>query len=323
MMTEENEISVETAHEIANKSLEFLDCSPLKNVKTDRALQAGKRKISKVTGAFSKVVAIALDEPALVESSQSKDCSNFSRLVELIKEKLTITEDRNKIIQLLTIVPCDFSISKVAEVFNVSTYTATQVRNLRLKKGILSIPERKKRIGIPQETKETVIAFYESEEISRLLPGKKDVVTIRLPDKTKMKKQKRLLLSNISEIHVQFKKENPNKKIGFSTFALLRPKWCIPVGAAGTHNVCVCTYHQNVKLMLVAMNSSHNYKQIIEMCVCDVKRYDCMMGHCDNCPDPSVLKSFLRCELLKTFDPDETIGYSQWVRKHRKVLLFR
>lgn len=155
MMTEENEISVETAHEIANKSLEFLDCSPLKNVKTDRALQAGKRKISKVTGAFSKVVAIALDEPALVESSQSKDCSNCSRLVELIKEKLTITEDRNKIIQLLTIVPCDFSISKVAEVFNVSTYTATQAHNLRLKKGILSIPERKKRIGIPQETKET------------------------------------------------------------------------------------------------------------------------------------------------------------------------
>ena len=34
------------------------------------------------------------------------------------------------------------------------------------------------------------------------------------------------------------------------------------------------------------------------------------MGHCDDCPDPSVLKSFLRNELLKTIDPDETIQFS-------------
>ena len=123
------------------------------------------------------------------------------------------------------------------------------------------MPERKQRAGISQETKQTVLAFYESKEISRLFSGKKDFVSIRLPDKTKIKKQKRLLLSNISEIYVQFKKENPDKKIGFSTFPLLRPKWCIPVGVAGTYNVCVCTYHQNVKLMLVAMNSSSNYRK--------------------------------------------------------------
>ena len=124
------------------------------------------------------------------------------------------------------------------------------------------------------------LSFYESEEISCLLPGKKDCVTIRFPDKTKIKKQKRLLLSNISEIYAQFKKENPDRKIGFSTFVLLRPKWCIPVGVAGTHNVFTYTYQQNVKLMLVAMNSSSN-RQITKLCVCDVEKYDCMMGHCD------------------------------------------
>ena len=161
------------------------------------------------------------------------------------------------------------------------------------------MPERKQRVGISQETKQTVFAFYESEGINRLLQGKKDCVSVRLPDKTKMKKQKQLLLSNFSEIYAQFKKENPDSKIGFSTFALLRPKWCIPVGAAGTHNVCVCTYHQNVKPMLVARNLSHNYRQIMEMCIYDVGNYDCMMWHCDDCLDPSVLKSFLRSELLQ------------------------
>ena len=125
-----------------------------------------------------------------------------------------------------------------------------------------------------------------------------ELVSIRLPHKTKI-------------------------KIGFSTFALLRLKWCIPVSAAGTHNVCVCTYHQKVKLMLVAMNSSSNYRQIIKLCVCDVDKYDCMMGHCDNCLDLSLLKVIFEKRVVKnnwsTWDnPDETI---QWVSNDRSQLV--
>ena len=131
---------METAHNVVNKSLELSDCSPLKNVKPDRILQVGERKISKVTNAFSKAVAIALHEPAL---GQSTDCLNCCWLDELIKEKLVITENRGEIIQLLTIVPCDLSISKVSEVLNISEYTARQARELRLQKGILSMPEWK------------------------------------------------------------------------------------------------------------------------------------------------------------------------------------
>ena len=90
-------------------------------------------------------------------------------MVELIKEKFAITEDRGEIIQLLTIVPCDLLIFKFGEVLNVSEYTARQACEMRLKKTILSMPERKQRAGISQETKQTVLAFYESEEISHLV----------------------------------------------------------------------------------------------------------------------------------------------------------
>ena len=65
--------------------------------------------------------------------------------------------------------------------------TVRQAHKLRLQKVILSMPERKQRVGISQETKQYLLAFYESEEISRLLPGKKDCVSIQLPDQTKMK----------------------------------------------------------------------------------------------------------------------------------------
>ena len=86
MEKEENDkISVETAHEIVDNSLELFDCSPLKNVKSDRTLQTGKRKITKMTDVFSKAVAIALYEPTFVHSS---DCSNCSQLIELIRKNL-------------------------------------------------------------------------------------------------------------------------------------------------------------------------------------------------------------------------------------------
>ena len=46
-----DEMSVETACNIVEKSLELFDCSPLKNVKSVTTLQTGKRKISSVTSA--------------------------------------------------------------------------------------------------------------------------------------------------------------------------------------------------------------------------------------------------------------------------------
>ena len=70
---EKHKISVKTAHDLVDKSLYLFDCSPLKNVKPDRTLQIRKRKISNLTNPFSKAVAIALDEPAL---GQSTDCLN-------------------------------------------------------------------------------------------------------------------------------------------------------------------------------------------------------------------------------------------------------
>ena len=49
-----------------------------------------------MTNTFTKVVAIALDEPTL---GQSTDCLNCYQLVELIKEKTAINEGRGDIIQ--------------------------------------------------------------------------------------------------------------------------------------------------------------------------------------------------------------------------------
>ena len=64
-----------------------------------------------------------------------------------------------------------------------------------------------------------------------------------------MKHQKRLVLSNLRDLYEAWKEANSDKKVGFSTFAGLRPIICVLAGATGTHAVCVCKYHQNARLM--------------------------------------------------------------------------
>ena len=64
--------------------------------------------------------------------------------------------------------------------------------------------------------------------------------------------------------------------------------------------------------MLVAMNSPIDYKQIMEICVCNLENPDCMLQHCDSCPDSSVLKEFFVKELFKTCGCDDTLRFNQW-----------
>jgi len=55
-------------------------------------------------------------------------------------------------------------------------------------------------------------------------------------------------VNNLKEAYQRFKEKHPMEKIGFSKFADLCPKHCVLAGASGTHAVCVCTIHQNIKL---------------------------------------------------------------------------
>ena len=103
---------------LVNESLELIDCSPLKKyVQTGRILSFGKRKINKVTNKFSNAVPVALTGPGLAD----EDGDNCTKLVHAIKEKLR-TSNREKAVQILTIVPEDWSIQKPVDFFDVTEY---------------------------------------------------------------------------------------------------------------------------------------------------------------------------------------------------------
>ena len=64
--------------------------------------------------------------------------------------------------------------------FGASDY---MVRELVKQNGILSSPNLKPGHSIAAETCESVCRFYESDEVSRIMPGKKDFVSVRLGEK--------------------------------------------------------------------------------------------------------------------------------------------
>ena len=93
--------------------------------------------------------------------------------------------------------------------------------------------------------------------------------------------------------HPVFKEKYPVSKIGLTKFFEPRPKSCISLGSSGTHNVCICSLHQNT--VLVANACHLNYKDIMATIVCSLDRKMCMIHRYFECPGKAKLVKFLQC----------------------------
>ena len=190
------------------------------------------------------------------------------------------------------------------------------MQKVKKEKGILAIPDSKTRSGLCPETNELVNLFYNDDEYSRQMPGRKDCVSI----KKNVHMQKRLILCNLKELYAAFKNNHPNLKIGFSKFCDLKPKWCVTAGTRGTHSVCVCHYHQNAILLVNAIKWDYSYKDFIDMIVCNAFRRECMIHRCDKCPGSKSLRKFLD-EILVEYDIEMEISFKQWQTTDRSTLV--
>ena len=263
----ESTLFVNEQRDELNAYWETMGISPLK---THSVSKCGKVKdaCEKINRSLEKLKELAKELFALPDTSplEKKDtlevdketenkAKNFDRLMLLMKEKLREnTMSTAQRIQLLTMAPLDWSRKQVARFFEVSEYQVREDRKLAEEKGILALPNPKRGRSLSKEIEDSVKLFYEDDEYSRLMPGTKDYVSIA----RNIHKQKRLLLCNLKELHQAYKEKFPQHKIGVSKFCQLRPKWCVTVTSAGTHSVCVCTNHQNPKLMVDAFCNAIN-----------------------------------------------------------------
>ena len=316
---------VETPTKRLNSSLGSIGVSPI-NLHGVPQHSRAKSAISK----FDKVVttlkdnlseAYQVDADVLNISdadSEAKEvkwkASELDRLYDLMREKLKTATYPEKV-QILTLVPDKWSREKCAEQFNVSEYLIRTARDLKQNVGILGKPGPKKGKRISQDVLDNVLSFYEDDEYSRQLPGKKDCVSIG----NKVQKQKRLVLCNLREMFSAFKLKYPDVKLGFSKFCTLRPKWCVLAGASGTHSVCVCSIHQNAVLLVDAIDWDVTYKDLMGKLVCNIDNRECMMHRCESCPGSSSLKAFLD-DQLEDLDNGAEFHYCQWDTTDRTTL---
>ena len=307
-----------------NDSATLFGVSPLKTVGKRDRVGYGKQKVTKFKKKIVDLVASAYDieeaDLSTNDVNQCEKCEDLDRLINHMKEKMVVSTRQDQI-KILTLVPESWTISKTCNEFAVSKHLVKKARKLKATKGILADPEQKKGNSISEDIKRKVVSVYESDEYSRLCPGKKECVSVYI-DGVKIKKQKRLVLLRLKELYLEFKKLYPDIKVGFSKFCEFRPRWCVTVNSSGMHYVCVCSYHQNVKLLCSVIPVKCDYKDLMDLCVCSVNNRNCMFHLCEHCPQRDNLSNTLNQHFeANDYDGNDVISYKQWVSTDRTTLI--
>ena len=280
-----------TAFEDLNSILQGQDLSPIKfhaqpqHQKVKQAKQKLTKAAQNLQTSFNSVVINISPIKVVSCSSNTSDPinskeSDLNTLMNELKSKFDSFTYQEKI-QILTLKPASWPTEKMSNFFNTSKHSVQKAINLKKKVGSLSMPIKAKRKRISDEELQKVANFLNDNEYLRLLPGKKDYVSVRINGKKHLYIQTRLLLGNLSELYQAFKSQHPTIKISFAKFCSVRPKWCRIIGSPGSHNVCVCQKHQNSILAALALDL--DYKKLMKLLVCDVKNRICTIYRCESC----------------------------------------
>jgi len=310
---------------VLSQSLQVLGESPVCKRKAETRVNYAKKKVKAIETTVKRklelIGGVSLDA---ADSSLNQADTSASEIIDQLKEKFNSCCKMSEKVQVLTVLPKSWSQKRIEQEFRATNYMVRKAKKLVEDKGILSTPDQKAGKTLSMNTVDVVRSFYCSEMISRLMPGMKDYVSVmNVKDGQRQHIQKRLVLCNLKEAFESFKQSH-SLKIGFSKFAELRPKECVLAGASGTHAVCVCTIHQNLKLMfqgakLEKMSERYSYRNCLAEIQCNPARVQCYLrGSCTECPGTEQLQN----RLEQYFDEQmiDRIEYKQWTTTDRATL---
>ena len=189
-----------------------------------------------------------------------------------------------------------------------------------VKKKLKKEAERKQRCdALSTEVITKVEEFYRQDGISRMLPGKKDFISVKT-NNGREHRQKRLLLMNIREARSLFVEES-GINIGLTKFSMLRPPQVQPM-TAQDQQVCACKYHENIDLLLSGLSKSSELKdlpnhseEIVQNTVCDTLSTNCNDRNCSKCGVDTALDDIIGI----VSDPKAPVTYYQWRTIEKKV----
>ena len=223
--------------------------SPFTAKKLVRNKRYSEEKLKRVNDTLRKKLRINIELEKHREHQNSKELNVFyHEMISELKVKFEMSVKRSEQMQVRTMLPSSWSAKKIQDEFQVTNFMARAAKKLATEKGVLSKPNPKPGRSVSETIVEHVKKFYESDDISHQMAGKRDCVAMTVNGETVLV-QKPLILCNLKECYQRFK-EKYTVSIGFSEFASLCPKNVVLPSGSGTHAVCVCAIHQSVKLMV-------------------------------------------------------------------------
>jgi len=123
---------------IINEALPLLNITPIDNNSTNNSLYL-KEKYYEICSTFATL--LGLDS----RSNHYENSLNYKNILENLKEKFNDENTtRDQKMQILTLLPADWSISKICDTIGATKHMAVESKYLKEKKGVLSVPEKKK-----------------------------------------------------------------------------------------------------------------------------------------------------------------------------------
>lgn len=167
---------------------------------------------------------------------------------------------------------------------------------------------------LTDEGKKLICDFYNRDDISRQMPGIKDVKTVKSNTGTKTRVQKRTMIMSIREAFEIFKETHPEMSMGKTVFYNERPAHILPINDT-PHNVCVCTTHSNYINLLLAI-SKHatdfpkTHQELLRQVSCSVDNEDCMSSSCDACKESNIWDI--------TLDSNPCVNWKAWIFQNQR-----
>lgn len=294
---------------LLNASLQVLGETPVKKKRSMPQRETyAKKKVMKIQTRAKSIISKGLGVNLAGDSTEKTAMArDYENLLYELKEKYKDEVSPARKASILTLAPASWSRQKVMDFFGAPERQVRKARELKQSTGVLAEPLPRKGKPMAEEVKTNIRNFYEEHAITYCLPGKKDVIKGH---------QKRIVLVNLREAYEAWKSSNPTMRAGFSTFASLRPAWCVLAGAPGTHSVCVCLYHQNLKLMLQAIGFRESYTELVRLLVCDIGKEECMLSRCARCPGVGDARQHLEDQELLSSEFWDSITFQQWFTGH-------
>ena len=115
-------------------------------------------------------------EPSKVEE-------DFKEMILQLKHKFDDSDMVSEKVQVLTVLPQSWSIRRIQEEFGATYRTARLSKQLAASEGIMATPNARLGKVLPKAVKEKVVAFYLSDNVSRMMPGSKDYVSMYIHGK--------------------------------------------------------------------------------------------------------------------------------------------